>query len=659
MTYSAAQLNSFFTLDNGGVGPDAATSLLITSYAAQDAATTITDLQALRQTLQTASPTTAGYNAPESTTDVALASYQYLTGTVPTAAGMAYLLTNAGSGLETSAYAGLNQESRYENMMIDLAMAASSASAAGFAATYSGLTFTQAVQTAYQKIVGAANVSAAQDAAAVADIASRQAYFNSVAAQSPGLNQPLTAIAAMIGYTMHEAVKADIGTYAMALDNFNFNLAAGGTVNYATDITTSYPSTSPYVAGGPTNLSFTLTTAVDNFAGGPGNDTFNGTYSDGGVGGGNTFNIGDTLVGGGGVDSLNITPNMAIGAGGAATSLVDGLWTKISGLHNLNVSTTAGAINLVTGAAFQAAFAAGGVNVNAQSGAGAITIDMSGAGTGTEFTGTSTLSASTSGNGAQTITGGLGATTVSASAFSGAQTISGADLVSVSVTNSGAGAQTVTSTGAAAVSITAVGVTGPQTITTGVGSDTLTVTTSAGATNLFSTGAGNDTITLSSSGSGSHNTINGGPGADVISLGAHTGSIDTLVYAAGDSTAGGFDVVSNMATTDLLSLPSTALLLANGSYTAVQTGVANLTAVELSGMLTFGGSAAAGLTASTAIAAAVNLAGLGGTPGTVDAFVLGSATYVVAFNTSSPIVVELVGVTATALGTAGATVHYI
>jgi hypothetical protein len=656
MPYTAAQLTQFFATDNGGVGPDSAASLLFATYAQQDSASLITDLQAVKQTLQTSFPASAGYNAPASTTDVALSAYEYLTGSVPSAAGLTYLLDHVGTGLTTSAYAGLNQETRYENLMIDLAMAPSSSASAGFAATYGGLTFNQAVQVAYEKIVGLANVGATRDAAAIADITSRQAYFTAVAAESPTLNQPLTAIAAMIGYVLHEAVKADVGTYAVAMDNFNFNLATGGTVNYGSDITTSYPSTSPY-AGPPAGQQLALTTAVDSLAGGGGNDVISGTYSDGGVGGGNTFNIGDRVTGGGGSDTLTISPNLTVGAGSPATTLPDTLWTSISGIGNLSVSTNAGALNLTAGPAFNAAFA-NGLVLTLNTGAGAITLDLGGSGA-TAFSGTALIVANTSGGGAQSITAGSGATGVTANAFSGAQTVIGSNLTTVSLTNSGAGAQTLTSTGSGAVTATVVGVSGVQTINTAGGDDTLNVTTSAGATNFIATGAGADTITLSSGGPGAHNTIVAGAGADRVNLGSHAGSVDTLTYVAGDSSAGSLDIITNMTTTDLLSFPSTASLLADGAYTAAQTGVANLTATETSGILTFGGSAAAGLSASTAIAAAVHLAGLSNAAGTVDAFVLGNATYVVEFNAVTPIVVELVGVTATALGVAGATVHFI
>src|SRR5665213_2429018 len=102
-------------------------------------------------------------------------------------------------------------------------------------------------------------------------------------------------------------------------------------------VTTQESNADTYVNATSSGQTYTLTTAVDNIVGAPGSDTFNGTYSDGGIGGGNTFQIGDTLAGGGGANNtLNITPTIAISGGAAATSLVDALWTDITDIQNVN-----------------------------------------------------------------------------------------------------------------------------------------------------------------------------------------------------------------------------------------------------------------------------------------------------------------------------------
>ena len=99
--------------------------------------------------------------------------------------------------------------------------------------------------------------------------------------------------------------------------------------------------------GVPPGETFTLMPTVENIQASAGADTFAGTFSDGGS---NTFNPGDTLAGNGGTDTLTLTPSVAE----AATSLADGLWSNISGIERLSVTSGRG-INITTGTAFEAA----------------------------------------------------------------------------------------------------------------------------------------------------------------------------------------------------------------------------------------------------------------------------------------------------------------
>jgi hypothetical protein len=388
---------------------------------------------------------------------------------------------------------------------------------------------------------------------------------------------------------------------------------------------------------------FTLTTALDSFAGGLGNDTFNGTYSDGGTGT-NTFNVGDILAGNGGTDTLNITPNPSFPL--AATSVADNLWTNISGIENIVIATAAGAQTITTGPSFEAAFAAAGVSLTTTSDAGVINIDMS------TFTGAATITATTTGAGAQNITTGSGLATVTATAAAGAQTIIGADLVTVTATNHGAGAQHIISTGAGAVTVMAIGFSGAQTITTDAGADNITVTTSAGATNTISTGGGNDIITLSAAGGGASlsNTITAGTGADVINLGVHAAScIDTLVYAAGDSTSTAFDTVTNFALNqDVIHNGDTVIL------TSAQLGTGTVGAIAGTN---------AGLVTGTTLSGFLSALTTSATAGYA-AFDDGHNTYVGHSDgtpsTTADVVVELIGVTAShglATVAAASTIH--
>lgn len=252
-------------------------------------------------------------------------------------------------------------------------------------------------------------------------------------------------------------------------------------------VTTNPATVTVPQAGSPAGLSFALTSAVDHVTGGSGNDTFTGTY-DAAVT--DTFNATDILAGNGGSDTLNIAHLFDV-----AITPPDVLWTGISGIEKIVINTTGnGAQTITTGANFEAAFAAAGIDLTmATSGTGAITINMNSA---PPFTGAATIT-TTSTAGAQTITTGSGHATVHATSGAGGLTISGANLDTVTATTTGSGAQTITSTGAGAVSVTANSFSGTQTIFVGNGNDTVNVSGSnAAALAHITVGSGNDTITL-------------------------------------------------------------------------------------------------------------------------------------------------------------------
>jgi len=336
-------------------------------------------------------------------------------------------------------------------------------------------------------------------------------------------------------------------------------------------------------------IPFVFTGAGDNFTGGPGDDIFNGTYAQGGTG---TF-LGATDIAngaGGTADTLNLTD------GAEAIILADATWTGITNIEKVTfLSTGDGAQTITSGALFNTAFTAGGINLKTTAQAGAVSIDLS------AFTGVTTITTKTIGAGAHTITTGSGAATVNATAdVAGAQTIKGANLtsvvatvggagnqiigdgigggaalVTVTATVSGAGDQTITSTSASAVTVVAVAAAGAQTITTAGGADSITLTTAAGQVTTIVTGGGNDTI-IASAGTDS---ITGGLGADSITGG---GAADTFVFGATgsvigtsmdvitDFNTGGADIVTFGAATTLLGADLTALVAGSGVGSDVQ-----------------------------------------------------------------------------------------
>ena len=315
------------------------------------------------------------------------------------------------------------------------------------------------------------------------------------------------------------------GTSSTSLTQLQAVLAP---VTATTPVATPADLAAVVTAATSADTTFTLTMAADIFPGGSGNDVFVATYNDGLTG--TLLGAVDILAGNAGNDLLLITP-----IGVSSITPADSTWTNITGIERVTINTTlAGAQTITTGALFEAAFAAGGVNLSTTSTGGAITIDMNSV---VSFTGAATIT-TTSTDGAQTITTGSGLATVNATSGAGALTITGANLATVNATTAGAGAQniTITSTGAGAVIVTAIGNSGAQTISTGAGSDTVTVTTSAGAGNSVTTNAGNDTITLLASAAAAlSNTISGGAGVDSIALvtGA-LAAVDTVVHAKGD-----------------------------------------------------------------------------------------------------------------------------
>lgn len=249
-------------------------------------------------------------------------------------------------------------------------------------------------------------------------------------------------------------------------------------------------------------MNFQLTTNDDSFTGGAANDHFYGIYDGVTFLAQNTFNSGDILDGAGGTDTLHINHFEDV-----AIDLPDTLWTGISGIENIVMSTTgSGAHDIITGTNFNTAFASGGVDLwTATTGAGAITIDMA------SFTGTAK---------------------VTADSAAGAIVLSGVKFSQIDVTTTGSGAQTITSTGASDVIVNA--------------------TSSEGATSI-TTGAGDDTIALHATSADGLNTITAGAGADTINLYANFASIDKIVQADGDSMASTANTItSNIATGDTI-----------------------------------------------------------------------------------------------------------
>jgi hypothetical protein len=159
----------------------------------------------------------------DASTSVASLSYQFFTGKVPTGAGFDYLIDPAGpnpNNLNSAYYQSFNLENRYINFAVNLGWQGEGR--AGFEAEYGALTLAQATKAAYAEIFGAAPT----DAKVTALLAGgRDGYFAYYGQDDIGTK------AAMVGWLLAEASKADLGMYVRANQAFLTDLADGADLN--------------------------------------------------------------------------------------------------------------------------------------------------------------------------------------------------------------------------------------------------------------------------------------------------------------------------------------------------------------------------------------------------------------------------------------------
>jgi pimeloyl-ACP methyl ester carboxylesterase len=179
----------------------------------------LTEAAALQSLLQTA----------EATTSVATLAYEFFTGSAPSAGGMDYLVSPTGpnpNNLNSAYFQSFSLENRYINFAVNLGKAGEGAAA--FNAKYGGLSLFEATRTAYAAIFGEApsdaKLHAILDPTTVlgGQTLSRADYFAYYG--QDGANG-IGAKAAMVGYLLAEAEKADLGVYAKSNDAFLTDVA--------------------------------------------------------------------------------------------------------------------------------------------------------------------------------------------------------------------------------------------------------------------------------------------------------------------------------------------------------------------------------------------------------------------------------------------------
>jgi Ca2+-binding RTX toxin-like protein len=197
----------------------AADQSLHDALVAQANAGSLTVAQAVQKMVQTAGATTS----------VASLAYEFFTGAAPGAAGLDYLVSPTGpnsNNLNSAYYQSFNLENRYINFAVNLGKVG--AGAAAFQSAYGGYDLAAATKQAYTTIFGEAP-SDAKVAALLSPTVTvggqtmtRADYFAFYGGDGPA-GQGTKA--AMVGWLLAEAVKADVGVYAQSNDAFLSDVA--------------------------------------------------------------------------------------------------------------------------------------------------------------------------------------------------------------------------------------------------------------------------------------------------------------------------------------------------------------------------------------------------------------------------------------------------
>ena len=158
------------------------------------------------------------------TTSVATLSYQFFTGKIPSLAGLNYLVSTSGpnpNNINSAYYQLFSMENRYINFAVNLGR--DGEGKAPFTAKYGSLSLFDATREAYKTIFG----STPTDAKIHALIDNRIdyfAYYGKDGAEGIGTK------AAMVGWLLAEAEKADLGSFAKANAALLADLSDGATL---------------------------------------------------------------------------------------------------------------------------------------------------------------------------------------------------------------------------------------------------------------------------------------------------------------------------------------------------------------------------------------------------------------------------------------------
>jgi hypothetical protein len=163
----------------------------------------------------------------DQTTAVAAMSYQFFLGFVPSKGGFDYLVSPQGpnpNNINSAYYQFFNIENRYINFAVNLGK--NGEGAAPFLAEYGGKTLFQATKDAYMEVFGGTVTDGKINTILDSSVGgmTRAQYFATYGGDG------VTGIgtkAAMVGWLLTEAAKADIGQYARSSNAFLTDLADG------------------------------------------------------------------------------------------------------------------------------------------------------------------------------------------------------------------------------------------------------------------------------------------------------------------------------------------------------------------------------------------------------------------------------------------------
>lgn len=580
MAYTTAQLVTAYTNANLGKAPDAATQLTLDAYATQSQTGGLTDAAALANTLKLVNSTTA----------VAIQTYQFFTNRAPSAAGLDYLVDSTTNTNDLNDAAGIygkltNQENRFINFSINLATG-SGEGAAAFAASYKDVSYAQTVATAYDKIIGnnVAKAAGIDVSAAVAYLSRAEnityltAFVKANTTLTAAADIDLAVKAALIGTILNAGTQAGLGGYYAATTAMITDLSDG---TLSTDNAAGVNIISAYPAAGTTGSVFNLTVGIDTFVGTANNDTFNGTAT--AVANSSTVNLLDSIDGGLGADVLNLSN------AGAATDLDPSALT-VKNVETLNFTSVTGLNGGTLDVSAWTGLTQANIALAAPAGASAVTAATS---TGVALTASKVVAQNVSVQGGSavsvTTTGGttgtiaVGTTTASTGDITVKATSGGyADGANLTL-------GTITTKGGTAVSVTqSAGITSAQ--STAASTDATNFTVTLGAIGITGTAA-TKSVTVSQDANVTEVDSTGTDGKIGVTAGAVT---ITDVNAADNTKAGVISSVSitNGTSATINSNALTSLTVNAATGVAITANVANATTSKSLTLVAAGGTSA-------------------------------------------------------------------